>query len=66
MKRVIGIAIGVLYGVLSGLAFTNSAGNWSAGNLDLGLWWSVIGTLLGVAGVGALLGTWFHTRPAED
>ena len=66
MKRIVGIAIGVLYGVLAGLAFTNSTGNWSAGNLDLGLWWSVIGTLLGVAGVGALLGTWFHTRPAED
>jgi len=66
MKRIIGIGIGVFYGVLSWLAFMSSTSNWSAGNSDLGLWWSVIGTLLGVAGVGALLGTWFHTRPAED
>lgn len=66
MKRIIGIAIGVLYAVLSGLAFTTSTGNWSAGNSDLGFWWAVIGTFLGVAGAGALLGTWFHTRPAKD
>jgi hypothetical protein len=66
MKRIIGIVIGVFYAVLSGLAFTSSTGNWSAGNSDLGLWWAVIGTLLGVAGLGAFLGTWFHTRLAED
>jgi len=66
MKRIIGIVIGVFYALLSGLAFTTSALNRSVGNSDLGLWWAVIGTLLGIAGVGALLGTWFHTRPAED
>jgi hypothetical protein len=66
MKRIIGILIGVFYGVLCGLAFTSSSGNWAAGNSDLGLWWAVIGTLLGVACLGALLGTWFHTRPADD
>ena len=66
MKRIIGIAIGALYAVLAGLAFTSSNGNWSAGNSDLGLWWAVIGTLLGIAGLGAFFGTLFHTRPAED
>ncbi len=66
MKRIIGIVIGVFYALLSGLAFTTSTLNWSVGNSDLGLWWAVIGTLLGIAGVGALLGTWFHTRPVED
>jgi len=66
MKRIIGIFIGVFYAVLSGLAFMTSTGNWSAGNSDLGLWWAVIGTLLGVACTGALLGSWFHTRPADD
>jgi len=66
MKRIIGIFIGVFYAVLSGLAFRTSTGNWSVGNSDLGLWWAVIGTLLGVAATGALLGSWFHTRPAED
>ena len=66
MKRIIGIIIGVFYAVLSGLAFTSSTRNWFAGNSDLGLWWAVIGTLLGVAGLGAFLGSWLHTCPQED
>ena len=66
MNRMIGIVIGAFYAVLSWLAFTSSTGNWFVGNSDLGLWWAVVGTLLGIAGLGALLGSWFHTRPAED
>ena len=66
MKRIIGILIAVFYAVLSGSAYASSSGNWSAGNSDLGLWWAVIGTLLGIAGLGALIGSWIHTRPAED
>ena len=66
MKRIIGIGLGLFYALLSGLAFTTSTRNWSVGNSDLGLWWAVVGTLLGIAGIGALLGTWFHTRPAKD
>jgi len=66
MKRIIGIAIAVFYGVLSALAFTNSTGNWFQGNSDLGLWWGVIAVLLGIAGMGALFGTLIHTRRAED
>jgi hypothetical protein len=66
MNRIIGIAIGVFYGFLAGLAFLTSSSGWAAGHGDLGLWWSVIGTLLGIAGLGAFIGTWIHTRPAED
>lgn len=66
MKRIIGIAIGGFYALLSGLAFMTSTQNWSMGNSDLGLWWAVIGTLLGIAGLGAFFGTLFHTRPVED
>jgi hypothetical protein len=66
MKRIIGILIGAFYGVLSGLAFMTSSQNWGLGNSDLGLWWAVIGTLLGIAGLGALFGTIAHTRLAED
>ena len=66
MKLLIGILIGVFYAVLSGLAFRTSSGGWTAGHADLGVWWAVIGTLLGIAGLGALLGTWVHTRPSED
>ena len=66
MKRIIGILIGFFYAFLSGLAFTSSTRNWFVGNADLGLWWGVIGTLLGIAGLGAFFGTFFHTRPEED
>jgi hypothetical protein len=66
MKLIVGIAIAALYALLSGLSFMNSTGGWAAGHSDLGFWWAVIGSLLGIAGLGALIGTWFHTRPAED
>jgi len=66
MKRIVGIAIAVFYGLLSGLAFTTASGNWFQGNADLGLWWSVIAALLGIAGLGAFFGTLAHTRVAED
>jgi hypothetical protein len=60
------MAIGVLYAVLAGFAYTNSTGQWFVGNSDLGFWWAVIGTLLGIAGLGAFLGTLIHTRSSED
>jgi hypothetical protein len=66
MKRIVGMSIGVVYAVLTGLAFTTSTQNWSMGNADLGLWWGVVGTLLGIAGLGVFFGTLFHTRPVED
>jgi hypothetical protein len=66
MKRIIGMGIGVLYAGLTALAYNSSIQNWSAGNSDLGLWWAVIGTLLGIACLGAFFGTLFHTRTAED
>jgi hypothetical protein len=66
MKLIIGIVIGLLYLVLSGLAFRSSGAGWNAGHGDLGFWWAVIASLLGIAGLGALLGSWIHTRPQED
>jgi hypothetical protein len=66
MKLIVGVLIAVAYAVLSGLAFTASQGGWAEGHADLGFWWAVIGTLLGIAGLGALIGTWKHTRTAED
>jgi hypothetical protein len=66
MKFMIGIVLGLFYAALVGLAFNQSAGAWQAGNADLGFWWAVIGSILGVAGSGAVIGTWIHTRPVED
>ena len=66
MKLIIGIVIAALYALLAGLAFTASTGGWAEGHGDLGFWWAVIGALLGIAALGALLGTWLHTRPTEE
>lgn len=66
MKLFIGLFLGVFYVVLVTLAFGQSSAGLQAGNSDLGFWWAVIGTLLAVAGTGAVVGTWLHTRPSED
>jgi hypothetical protein len=66
MKMILGIAIGVLYAVLAGLAFGTSRGGWAAGHDDLGFWWAFIGTLLALAGLAAVFGSWVHTRPVSD
>jgi len=66
MKKILGISVGALLLVLSWLAFQTSAGNWWGGYDDLGFWWAVIGTFLALAGLGAVIGTWVHTRPDRD
>jgi hypothetical protein len=66
MRMILGIAMGVLLAVLSWLAFGTSRGGWAAGHDDLGFWWAIIGTLLGLAALSALVGTWIHTRPRGD
>ena len=66
MKLIAGILIGVFYAALCALALRHSSGSWEVGHSDLGFWWAVIGVLLGVAGMGALIGSWIHTRPSED
>ncbi len=66
MKRIVGVAIGVFYFVLVFLAFRQASQGRQVGHADLGFWWSVIGSLLAIAGTGAVIGTWLHTRPSED
>ncbi len=66
MKRVIGIVIGLLYLFISFNAFRTSAGGWNAGHSDIGFWWGVIAMLLGIAGIGAMVGSWLHTRPQQS
>jgi hypothetical protein len=66
MKFMIGIVLGVFYATLVTLAFLQSSGAWAAGNADLGFWWAVIAAILAIAGSGAVIGTWVHTRPSED
>jgi hypothetical protein len=65
LQRVIGMTIGVAWLGLAFGAYTKSAAGWAEGHPDLGFWWAVIAALLAIAGLGALIGTWIHTRPRE-
>lgn len=58
--RYIGLFIGTLYLLIAFGAFKNGMEGWSAGHADLGVWWTVIGGLLAIAGFGAIIGTWIH------
>ncbi|MDZ7779416.1 MAG: hypothetical protein U5R14_05665 [Gemmatimonadota bacterium] len=62
MTRIFGMAVGVVYLGIAFGAYRNSSNGWEAGHADLGFWWAVIGVLLTIASLGALIGTWLHTR----
>jgi len=62
MKRILGMGVGVVYLVIAFGAYRRASTGWDAGHADLGFWWTVIGVLLTVAALGALIGTWIHTR----
>ena len=66
MKRSIGLVIGVIYILFAFGAYKNGMAGWSEGHSDLGFWWTVIGVLLSIAGLGALLGTWIHAWAAHS
>jgi hypothetical protein len=65
MKRIIGMTIGVVWLGFTYGAFRNSSAGWAAGHADLGFWWAVIGAFLGIAALGAIIGTWIHTQPRD-
>ena len=65
MKRYAGLVIGVIYLLIAMGAFKSGLTGWGAGHADLGFWWTVIGCLLTIAGLGALLGTWVHAWSDE-
>jgi hypothetical protein len=60
MKQYAGLVIGTFYLLIAMGAFKNGIEGWHAGHSDLGVWWTVIGGLLTIAGFGALIGTWIH------
>lgn len=66
MKQYVGLIIGVVYLLIAMGAFKTGMDGWGAGHSDLGVWWSVIGTLLAMAGIGAILGTWVHAWSDES
>lgn len=66
MKRILGMGVGVLYVGIAFGAFSKASAGWAVGEADLGFWWSVIGTMLTIAALSALIGTWIHTQETDN
>ena len=66
MTRILGVLAGLGILVLAGLGFQDSRAGWAEGHSDVGFWWAVITVLLAISGLGAIIGTWIHTRPTKD
>lgn len=57
------MGVGVVYLGIAFGAFARASAGWRDGYADIGFWWTVIGAFLTIAALGALVGTWIHTRP---
>ncbi len=66
MNRIFGYFVGLVWLGMAFGAFSNSSAGWEQNWPDIGFWWGVIGTLLSIAGVGALVGTTIHTRATAE
>ncbi len=65
MKLAAGMLVGIFYLFITWQAFQRSSAGWETGQPDIGFWWAVIASFLGIAALGALIGTWIHTRPGR-
>jgi hypothetical protein len=66
MKQYAGLVIGIIYLLIAFAAFRSSMAGWDRGAADLGVWWTVVGSLLTIAGGGALIGTWIHAWSGSE
>ena len=66
MKRIIGWGVGVVYLVLSFTVYSMASAGRADGHGEIGFWYSVVGTFLFIAALGAFIGTWIHTRDRAE
>lgn len=62
MKRILGWGVGVVWLGLALAAFNIARNGMADGHGELGFWFSVVGTFLLIASLGAFIGTWIHTQ----
>lgn len=62
MNRIFGYLVGIVWLGMAFGAYQTGAQGRALGQDDVGFWWSVIGTILAIAAMGALVGTTIHTR----
>jgi hypothetical protein len=55
-----GFLVGVLWVAMALAALVTSARGYAHGRSDWGLGWGIVGTFLLLAGLAALIGTWWH------
>ncbi len=65
MKKALGFLAGLFLLALAAKAFQTASIGWSGGHGDVGFWWTVISSFLGIAGAGALIGTAIHARKTD-
>ncbi len=59
------MGVGVVYVGITAVAVTRARAGWAAGHSDIGFWWTVIASLLAIAALGAIVGTWIHTQESR-
>lgn len=63
----VGFGIGVLWILMAGTSIWSAARGYNNQRYDWALMWGIIGVLLLAAGIGAMVGTWWHlTRIRDD
>lgn len=60
--KYLGYVVGVVWVLLVLAAFGIARAGAAAGQPDVAFWWSVIGSLLTIATLGAFIGTTIHIR----
>lgn len=62
-----GFGIGAFWLLMAFTCFWSSFRGYQHSRYDWGLLWGIVGALLAVAGIAAMVGTWWHlTRVARD
>lgn len=62
MKKALGFLAGFGLLALAAAAARTASLGWGGGHTDVGFWWTVIAGFLGIAGLGAVVGTAIHSR----
>ncbi|MEE2847056.1 MAG: c-type cytochrome [Gemmatimonadota bacterium] len=66
VERAFGMGVGLAWLGMAAAAYRSASLGWAAGHSDLGFWWTVIAALMAIAGLGAMIGTFIHTRPRDE
>lgn len=61
-----GFGIGVLWLLMAGTCFWSAVRGYQNQRADWGVLWGLVGLLLTGAGLGAIIGTWWHLTRIHD